>query len=351
MSGAHGLAPDALTGRLMLNLDTEEWGQVYLGCAGGADVNVVHTLATSPTLAGHTGWQLEVGGLQGGHSGVDIHLERGNAIKLLIRALSTLQPLGLQLAELDGGSARNALPRDAPARLALPAERTAEAADLVAQLQERLREELAGTDDAPTLVLTPLDTPPPISLAPGEQTRLLAALAAAPHGVRRWSQRVPGVVETSNNLGIVRLEAALGGANFSANFMVRSLLASATAQLAEEIVGLFRLIDAQAEISGAYPGWTPNPDSPLLAWYQTVHQREFGAPAQVEVIHAGLECGILAAKFPGLDAISFGPDIRGAHAPGERVSVESVALAWRLLTALLADLPASLLHTTTAPRP
>lgn len=337
MSGAHGLSADALKGRLMLNLDTEDWGQVYLGCAGGVDVNVEHRLSTAPTPPDWIGLRLVVGGLLGGHSGVDIHLERGNAIKLLVRALGELADLGLGLASLEGGTARNALPRDAEALLACPPERLPEARAVVARLLDTAREELAGVDDAVTLDVEVLESPPSSTLTAEDQRSLLAALAAAPHGVRRWSQRVPGVVETSNNFGVARLAEG----SFSANFMVRSLLPSGFAQLAQEIAGLFGLIGAQARTAGAYPGWTPNPASKLLTWFQTVHRREFGAPAEIKVIHAGLECGILAAKYPGLDIVSFGPDIRGAHAPGERVSVESVGLAWRLLTALLADLPAS----------
>lgn len=338
MTGAHGLAGDALTGRLMLNLDTEDWGEVYLGCAGGVDVNVAQRLATVPCPQGWIGLRLAVGGLLGGHSGVDIHLERGNAVKLLVRVLGEFAGRGLALAALEGGTARNALPRDAEAILACPPARLADARSAVADLQALLREELAGVDEDVSLRLETLEHAPATVLAAEDQRRLLAALAAAPHGVRRWSRRMPGVVETSNNLGVARLDDG----QFSANFMVRSLRASGSALLAEEIVGLFGLIGAGAETAGAYPGWTPNPDSPLLAWFQRVHRREFGGPAEVKVIHAGLECGILAAKFPGLDVVSFGPDIRGAHAPGERVGVESVALAWRLLTALLADLPVTL---------
>jgi dipeptidase D len=340
MSGAHGLSDDVLTGCLILNLDTEDWGQVYLGCAGGVDVNVEHRFATEPSPPGWTGLRIAVGGLAGGHSGVDIHLERGNAIKLLVRILDELSAQGLRLASLEGGSARNALPRDAVATVACPPEQVARVQASIERLQSVLREELAGVDEGVVLSVETGESLPATVLAATEQHRLLAALAASPHGVRRWSQRVPGVVETSNNLGIVRLEAGADGAahltHFNANFMVRSLLASGCGRLAEEIVGLFSLIGARAVTAGAYPGWTPNPASPLLAWFQAVYQREFGAAADVKVIHAGLECGILAAKYPGLDIVSFGPDIRGAHAPGERVSVESVGLAWRLLTALLA---------------
>lgn len=338
MSGAHGLTGDALQGRLMLNLDTEDWGQVYLGCAGGVDVNVELRLATESAPPAWQAWRLKLEGLAGGHSGVDIHLERGNAIKLLVRALSALAPEGIRLMSLAGGTARNALPRDGEAVIAAPPGSAGVLQTRVDQLQRTMGEELRGIEEGLTLTLAPLAALPAQVLADHAQCQLLAALNAAPHGVRRWSPQLPGVVETSNNLGIARLD----GGHFHGNFMVRSLRASGSAQLAEEIAGLFGLIGASVAKTGAYPGWTPRPSSPLLAWFQTIHARDFGAPAQVKVIHAGLECGILAAKYPDLDIISFGPDIRGAHAPGERVSVESVARVWRLLTTLLADLPAQL---------
>ena len=340
MTGAWGLEADALAGRLMINLDTEEWGRVYVGCAGGVDVLVGHDFPTEPPSARAIGLTLTLGGLQGGHSGVDIHLERGNAIKLLTRVLAALAPLGLQLAKLQGGTARNALPRDAEAWVACPADREAEWRATLSALQAQLREELAGTDEGLTLTLSPPGPPPESVLPPGAQRQLLGVLLSAPHGVRRWSRRVPGVVETSNNLGLVSLESGPAGASFSAHFMVRSLVATGSTELADQIVALFSLIGAHAELSGAYPGWAPRPASPLLAWFQRLHAQEFGAPAEVAVSHAGLECGILASKFPGLDVVSFGPDIRGAHAPGERVHVASVDAAWRLLATLLAELPA-----------
>ena len=169
-------------------------------------------------------------------------------------------------------------------------------------------------------------------LAPHEQGVWLASLHAAPHGVRRMSRQVPGVVETSNNLGMVTLDASGG----SCNFMVRSLLDSGSDALADEIVSLFSLSGTVAEKAGAYPGWAPNPDSPLLALCRSVYRREFAGDSQVKVIHAGLECGIIGAKYPGLDIVSFGPTIHGAHAPGESVEILSVDRSWQLLKAILA---------------
>lgn len=331
MGGARGLAPGVLAGRLMLNLDTEAWGEFYLGCAGGLDVNVERPGRAEVLPAGFGSYHLALRGLRGGHSGVDIHEGRGNAIKLLVRVLNELAAeFPFRLAGLQGGSARNALPREAFATLAWAGGLPAAVPGFLADRQGGLRQELAGIDEGLTLELVPAAVGE--SLSPGEQAVWLASLHAAPHGVRRMSRQVPGVVETSNNLGMVDVRPAGG----SCNFMVRSLLDSGSTALADEIVSLFALSGSRAAQSGYYPGWAPNPGSPLLALCQSVFAREFGGESQVQVIHAGLECGIIGAKYPGLDIVSFGPTIRGAHAPGEAVQIAAVDRCWRLLKAILA---------------
>ncbi|MGB2904117.1 MAG: aminoacyl-histidine dipeptidase [Candidatus Dechloromonas phosphoritropha] len=331
MGGAHGLQPDTLNGRLMLNLDTERWGEFYLGCAGGLDVNVRRGTTPEPVPEGWQCWRIDLHGLRGGHSGVDIHEERGNAIKLLVRVLCGLeQHLSLRLASLSGGTARNALPREAFAIVAVP---STEAAKLVAGLEKWdgwLRRELAGVDEGVKLGYSP-EPSAVVLLSPADQGVWLASLQAAPHGVRRMSRQLPGVVETSNNLGMVKLDVTGG----SCNFMVRSLLDSGSAALADEIVSLFALSGTVAEKAGHYPGWSPNPDSRLLSLCRSVYRQEFGSDSRVQVIHAGLECGIIGAKYPGLDIVSFGPTIRGAHAPGESVEIETVGRCWQLLQAIL----------------
>lgn len=333
MGGARGLASGLLQGRLMLNLDTEEWGEFYLGCAGGLDVNVERPGRPAALAEGHQGWEIAFHGLRGGHSGVDIHEERGNAIKLLVRVLRHLeQDFPLRLAALRGGTARNALPREASASFTLRAGMENALVARVAELQLLLRSELLGVDDALVLDVSPCAVS--AVLTAEEQAVWLSTLHAAPHGVRRMSRQVPGVVETSNNLGMVDLQPNGG----SCNFMVRSLLDSGSAALADEIVSLWGLSGTVASRDGYYPGWAPNPSSALLKTCQAVYKRDFGADSSVQVIHAGLECGIIGAKYPGLDIVSFGPTIRGAHAPGERVEIASVARCWRLLTAILAEL-------------
>jgi dipeptidase D len=333
MGGARGLQPGVLQSRLMVNLDTEEWGEFYLGCAGGLDVNVARSSSGEPVPVGYQAIRIALSGLRGGHSGVDIHEERGNAIKLLVRVLRELEAeIPFRLAGLQGGSARNALPREAFATLAMSLEAAGRLAGLLLAKEATLRVELRGVDDGLSLVLSPADVLEVMTQA--EQKVWLASLHAAPHGVHRMSRQLPGVVETSNNLGMVDLQPNGG----SCNFMVRSLMASGSLALADEIVSLWSLTGSKVEKEGFYPGWAPNPDSELLKVCQSVYRHEFSADSKVQVIHAGLECGIIGDKYPGMDIVSFGPTIRGAHAPGERVEVGSVARCWKLLTAILAEL-------------
>jgi len=211
-------------------------------------------------------------------------------------------------------------------------------ADLQATLAagaDRLALELKGVEDRLSVRLSELPGLPSPAMARPAQKQLLAALNAAPHGVARMSLAVPGIVETSNNLGVL----SVGNGQARANFMVRSLVDSAAQAHARRIADLFTLIGADCQLTDGYSGWKPNPESPLLALAQQVYQQQFGGEAKVEVIHAGLECGIIGAKYPGLDMLSFGPTIHGAHAPGERVEVETVTKSWQFLVALLAALP------------
>jgi dipeptidase D len=336
MGGAIGLEPGCLGGSLLINLDTEEWGEFYMGCAGGIDVNVRRDYRREAVPAAYVARRLTVSGLVGGHSGADIHLGRANAIKVLVRWLRELEgKTTLRVASLNGGTARNALAREAFAVVALPAAFEAEFAALGDALQGVLRDEYHGVDDGITLTMAPAEASE--VMARDDQRAILAALHAAPHGVKAMSRRVPGVVETSNNLGVVTLDDG----KLFANMMVRSLINSGTWMLAREIESLFGLIDADIELEGGYPGWAPNPDSKLLALCRQVFARDYGVEARVQVIHAGLECGLIGSKYPHMDMVSFGPDIRGAHAPGERVRVESVGLAWSLLKSILAAIPAA----------
>lgn len=336
MTGARGLQPGWLQAELLLNLDTEDWGEFYIGCAGGLDVDVSIELPSHPVPGTHGCYELRLLGLRGGHSGVDIHLGRGNAIRLMLRTLRTLHDEGgLELVSLEGGSARNAIPREAQAVLALDAEGATRVGAALAAIAANLRAELGAADPGLKFELVASEAGPGRALDAEACGKLLDLFLAAPCGVRRMSPALAGVVETSNNLGVFRLAQG----RCTANLMVRSLVDSAAAELAREIQGLFRLAGARTELSGAYPGWKPVPDSPLLQLARTVFEQGFGHAPAVKVIHAGLECGLIGGAYPDLQMISFGPDIRGAHAPGERVDIASVGRAYALLAAILAALP------------
>ncbi len=356
MDGARGLVAGTLQGTRLINLDTEEWGHFYLGCAGGVDVEVSNSQnAVRPELvegqvihpstsSGRTEVVLEdvppdfailrfdVSGLRGGHSGIDIHLGRGNAIKLLAEALRDLSAhTDVRLIALGGGSARNAIPREAFAVCALPA---LAASGIDAWVEHRLAAWRArfAEADAKVLFSYELDEMPlGQAISQTERNRLLAFIDTAANGVSQMSDDFPGVVDTSDNFGVVSL--AQGA--FRATFKVRSLQNSRGDALADKLVSRAGSYGLNAWKDGAYPGWTPDPSSALLALCQQVYTAQFGQPASLQVIHAGLECGLLAASHPQLDMISFGPDIRGAHAPGEKVEIESVAHCWTLIKAVL----------------
>lgn len=258
MGGALKLAEGWLEGRVLLNLDSEDRGQVYIGCAGGADVIVDAQLPTAPPAEGEAALSLALTGLSGGHSGIDIHKGRGNANRLLVRVLRALEPLGARLADYQGGTLRNALPREAFATLLLPVEEQADARARVEALADELRDELAGVDDGLALSLAPAAAAPDEALTREASRLLVRALHVAPCGVERMSVALPGVVETSNNLGVVSLEAG----RFHLCALVRSLRDSATADMADRFRALFELVGARTRVENAYPGWTPDPSSP-----------------------------------------------------------------------------------------
>ncbi|MDD2685120.1 MAG: aminoacyl-histidine dipeptidase [Gallionella sp.] len=341
MDGARNLAADTLQGKLLINLDTEEWGHFYLGCAGGVDVEIRHDCQQEPVPADYALLRFDVSGLRGGHSGIDIHLGRGNAIKLLAEALRDLAAhTDVRLIEMRGGTARNAIPREAYAVCALPTDMAANIDAWVKHRHNAWQQRFAATDANVLLQCHHDDTPPTLAINQAEQNRLLAFMDIAANGVSRISDDFPGVTDTSSNLGVV----ALAQGAFSATFKLRSLHDERAAALADKLVSFAASYELSAWKDGAYPGWTPNPSSSLLARCQQVYSEQFGQPATLQVIHAGLECGLLAASHPHLDMISFGPDIRGAHAPGECVEIESVARCWQLLKAVLRRLAVADTH-------
>ena len=332
MDGARGLAPGTLQGKTLINLDSEEWGHFYLGCAGGVDVEVRHDCAQENALADYVLLRFDVSGLRGGHSGIDIHLGRGNAIKLLAEVLRDLSThTDVRLIEMKGGTARNAIPREAYALCALPAAIAAGIDEWVQHRHKAWQARFAEVDVNVSFGCKHYDTPPDISISNAERDRLLAFLDIAVNGVSSMSEDFPGVTDTSSNLGVLALERGA----VKATFKVRSLHDARADALADKLVSYAAGYGLHAWKDGVYPGWTPNPTSPLLTLCQQAYTAQFGQPAGLQVIHAGLECGLLAATYPQVEMISFGPDIRSAHAPGEQVEIASVERCWILLKAVL----------------
>jgi len=340
LNGAGALDASMVTARLLLNLDSEEEGAVYIGCAGAGGVEAEIAVEREASSSSPV-WELALTGFAGGHSGIDIKSPRANPLKAMTHLLLELGERGAapRLVALHGGSARNALPRECYAALALD-----EGDDLFGRIGEMGRALAARHPSEKGLKLAlvpPAEASAPATSSrpwtPACRDRLLRLLAAAPHGVLAMSNEVEGLVETSNNLALVRT----GADKVRVLTTPRSSSNAALTETLRGLVALFELAGGRTELDEGYPGWQPDPGSPLLARASAVHESLFGRVPEVKAVHAGLECGILVRKLPGLDAVSFGPDLRDPHSPNERVRVASVERFYRLLGALLGDLAAS----------
>jgi dipeptidase D len=335
LNGAAALDPKLVRGRTLLNLDTEEEGSLYVGCAGGAGCELAVPLDRMFGAEGMATLKVAVSGLKGGHSGVDIHLQRGNSIAILARALHAVaREHGVELASVTGGNLTNAIPREAEAvvRVARSGRAGFEAA-LGAEL-ERAKAELATVD--PGLSWSVGEAPEPREVwDDASAAKALALLRALPHGVARWSDDIQDLVETSSNLARVRTEA---DGTLRVHVSNRSSVASALAARQQEVAAAAELAGGACDFQEGYPGWKPNLDSPVLAVVRRVHARELGSEPEVKAIHAGLECGVLGERLPGSDMVSLGPQIEFPHSPDERVRIDSVGRFWRLLRGVLAEL-------------
>ncbi len=338
LHGANGLRPGFLKGRRLLNLDTEEDGQLYVGCAGGQDTVLTLPVRREKAVP-KKAFTLSATGLRGGHSGGDIHEGRGNANQILVRALWALSGAGVafRLVTFDGGSKRNAIPREAFVTLALDHDPAAlpKARKSLKALQADLRAELRGVDEGLSLALGPGKAlfPP---LAATSQAKLLDLLGALPHGYVEFSRDIPGLVQTSTNFAIV----ATRRTSVEVCTSQRSSLWSRLLWAARWVESVGRAAGARVTHSSAYPGWKPDLRSPILRQAQETYRRLHGTVPEPKAIHAGLECGIIGGKYPGMDMVSLGPDIRNAHSPDEAVSVPSVAKTYAYLKELLRDLSA-----------
>jgi dipeptidase D len=335
LTGAGKLKAGFVKGSMMMNLDSEELGAVYIGCSGGGDTTLKYPAEFNDAPVGTKGFVLKVTGLRGGHSGIDIHEQRGNAIKILARCLwkaSRTQPM--HLTGLKGGNKRNAIPREAEAELMVLETAVDDLSAVIGDEAAKIAEELGGREVSLSVKLEPSERSFSRVMSGQSQKSLLDLLLALPHGVETMSYDIPGLVETSNNLATV----STGGSEVVIGLSTRSSVASALRALRDRIRSTAELAGAAVEENDPYPGWKPNLESKLLAVVKAVHMREFGEEPKLKAIHAGLECGIIGEKFPGMDMVSIGPWIEHPHSPDERVNIPSVEKFWKLLKAVLADL-------------
>ncbi len=333
MTGAFKLEPGILTGSILLNTDTEDEGELCIGCAGGIDTNI-ELKYDEANSSGGSAFKLSVTGLKGGHSGCEIHLGRGNANKVMNRILWSATDYGLRISSIDGGSLRNAIPRESFATIVVDEAKADQFSENVQKLVAIIQAELVRTEPDLSVKLEPTDLPAKV-MDETSQQNLLNAIYAAPCGVIRMSDEMPGLVETSTSLARVHVESGKA----MVQFLTRSSVETGKADLANMIKSTFDLAGAEVEHTGSYPGWQPNADSKILESMKSLYEKLFGNPPSVNAVHAGLECGIIGSHYPGLDMISFGPTIKNPHSPDEKCHVASVEKYWKYLLATLENIP------------
>ena len=337
MTGALNLKAGILKGSILLNLDTEQDDEIDIGCAGGIDVTAVGNYQMEELPADYSAWRISVKGLNGGHSGMDIHKGLGNANKIMNRLLyKGFELFGLAVSEINGGSLRNAIPRESESIIILPKNKINDFNTAFEQLIKDIKFELKTTE--PTLQIGLQEAPlPNLIMNSVSQIQLINAIYSVSNGVYRMSADIDNLVETSNNLARVIVK---DGKIFIA-CLTRSSIESSKMDLAQALEANFKMANLQVSFSGSYPGWTPNVSSPILKVLTSVYEQLYQKKPKVVACHAGLECGILGKNYPNMDMISFGPTILGAHSPDERVSISSVQKYWRFVLEILKAIPLS----------
>ncbi len=335
MVGANGLIEDFLSGDILLNMDSEDEGELYVGCAGGVDANLTFKYQEVAVPEGDVAVCVELKGLRGGHSGLEINEGRANANKLIFRFLKeAIVQYEARLASVEGGNMRNAIPREAHAVLTIPADTLGDLEILVQEYEDLFNEEYRAIENEISFTMREVELPS--GLIPEEiQDDLVNAVTACPNGVFRFIPEIPDTVETSNNLSIVKSN----GSEIEVACLLRSSVDSKKDELASMVESVFALAGAKVEFSGSYSGWNPNMNSAILKTMKQVYTQNFGKEPAVKVVHAGLECGIIGPKVPEMDMISFGPTIRHPHTPNEKVNIASVERFWNFLKLTLENVP------------
>ena len=335
MYGAFGLKPGTLQGEILLNLDSEEEGELYIGCAGGIDITATLEYKEEAPAEGFVARKLTLKGLRGGHSGLEINQGRANANKMLIRVVhDLLVEFDCQLASFEGGNMRNAIPREAHAVMLFNPEDMDGLDDYIREYEAQIASEYDTIESGVSLKIE--ETEMPATVVPEEiQDNMVNTLMACQNGVMRMIPTVPDTVETSSNLAIV----VIAGGKAEVRILARSSCDTMKEFLADSLAACFGMAGMKVEMSGAYSGWQPNVDSPILHAMKSSYKQQFGVDPAVKVIHAGLECGIIGANCPGLDMISFGPTLCSPHSPDERAYIPSVGKFYDFLVATLEQTP------------
>ncbi|WP_299261026.1 aminoacyl-histidine dipeptidase [uncultured Aquimarina sp.] len=335
MTGAMGLKPNWLQGDILLNLDTEEDDEIGVGCAGGVDVTAERTYREEEVPEGKTAYTISVTGLNGGHSGMDIHKGLGNANRIMNRLLfDGFENFGLRIHEIKGGSLRNAIPRESFATIVVDSIQSKAFEFEVGELITTIKKELSLVDTNLSIELNPVDLPNKV-MELGVQEGVLKSLYAAHNGVYVMSLSIPDLVETSNNIAKV----TIGSGNIKIECLTRSSVESTKLDLVNKLRATFELIGCEVITDGDYPGWAPNMNSAILTVLDELYQKINGEKAHIAACHAGLECGILGQNYPNMDMISFGPTILGAHSPDERASISSAQKYWGFVKEILQNIP------------
>jgi len=330
--GASNLGSDFLVSKTMINVDSEEEGALYVGCAGGEDTLGIWKAAYDPAPKTAVAAELKVTGLRGGHSGLEIHTGRGNAVKIINRVLTGLADLGARISRIDGGDKHNAIPREADARVFIPQDSMKDAIALVKKFNKTIKAEMKTVEKDLAITLEELP-----NVRKGKvfrralQKKILRTISALPHGVIKMSADIEGLVETSTNLAAIKTTPKAVRIATSQ----RSSVDSEIIEICQTVASVFDLGGAEVEEGGGYPGWKPNLRSKILRIAKSTYKKLHGENPEVKAIHAGLECGIIGAKYPGMDMVSLGPNLADVHSPNERIEIESVKNVWEYLLEIL----------------
>jgi len=334
LTGAFGLSDGFITGKILLNLDSEDEGELIIGCAGGMNTTATFNFKKEPVKGNHIAYKLSLTGLKGGHSGVDIDLGRGNSNKLLNRFMWNADHFfEMRLCAIDGGNLRNAIPRESFAIVTVPDQHAHDFRQSVGSFHKMYIEELAGVETDIKFTAEPVSIPD-FWIDKSTQERLLDSLYALPNGVIRMIPEMPDVVETSTNLAIVKSDES----QITVSCLLRSSVDSAKKDLGNMIESIFDMAHAKTIHDGEYPGWKPDLNSSVLKLMKETYKKLFKKEPEVKVIHAGLECGIIGDVYPGIEMVSFGPTIKHPHSPDEKVNIKTVEMFWKFLTEILQEI-------------